>query len=184
MTIITMTMDDTVTSDEEIARALQEQFREEEEAAAWATAAMRRHRAGASLTTTQPSPEGWSKAFKTWAYSGAGFDNDAEVARRMGLEARDAAQSRPLGIDREERVVAFGIQRQMHLTFNAINNRSHLQREDVAVGVADATAAAVAAAIIGALSTADAVVEGCLKMNDCFDAALYSTILWTSVARV
>ena len=114
----------------------------------------------------------------------------------MEQEARDAAfaaslqqqeqvvQSRPLGIDREERVEAFGIQRQMHLAFNAINNRSHLQREVVAVGVADATAAAVATAIIGALSTANAVVEGCLKMNDCIVAVLYSTILWTSVARV
>lgn len=73
-------LDDSVANDEEIARALQEQFREEEEAAA--AAAADRRRVDDELRAAE--------AFETSAFP-AGAGDDADVARRMDQEARDAA---------------------------------------------------------------------------------------------
>lgn len=104
MTIITTT-NDQVASDAEIARALQEQFRQEEEAAA-AAAAERSTREVAAIPRSErddgvvaqrlvDAELRAAEAFETSVYSDSGggrlFDDDAEVARRMEQETRDAA---------------------------------------------------------------------------------------------
>mmetsp|Transcript_27147 Transcript_27147/g.51319 ORF Transcript_27147/g.51319 Transcript_27147/m.51319 type:complete len:408 (+) Transcript_27147:109-1332(+) len=89
---MTIGSDDQVTSDEEIARALQERFREEEEAAAAERA---------TRDATAPSDAGATRrrldeelraaeAFETSMYSGGDID-DAIMAQRMEQEAQDAA---------------------------------------------------------------------------------------------